>query len=644
MYKYVILMATFKLVSPKAKRTSKCSLKFSKRARKQTHALSHLSKQAQETEFLDDTEETGVACLDRFWSEFHKRGSAKYPSPKRTCKIIQSIQENDTRSYVHDKVKLHNGKLLSEMFSNYIKDAKTILNNYMKQDFRSSSSRRWFLDGERKQDGDEDIAGREFAEFLARKHLAKLPKHYTKDKGKPSNGFGPSLADPVLGFQNGGTWPDLGRVEAQDTPHIEKKTVRFKRPNSSVLDVLSVISSEDGGTQRKHEEFMARSVVFEQVNLTGSVMNKEVAAYPGETSFPVAHKYKLDDSPISRTENLAAFASYQNKGPESNGEIISNGMVSEVNHCHAKRRTRKTKQIRNGRPNGRQTLIAGRNSDLNSGGDVSNKATSKRNGNDNKEITVRKCQVRNGLKPSLAHSNNGRSFNSRKQTSPSLPTKASETNRSTASSVHVYVSGKPLQNETAKEMLPPSQADQYDKPFNKTNDKQMPKTEAVTSKEAKQKAPNAWNKTLRIMRDISLSSSQQRSWEEADYSKLSKFLGVTIAKLPVKGHTLLRNDTDSPTFDVDKSSAVPERVTSDRGHYKGVSSPVMRSRKSNVLETGSKKQVLLQRPTLKKYDSLGVGKTAEVTKLSQFVRYEFDIPEDLDANLEHLSLHGYLHG
>ena len=636
MYEYLILMATFKLISPKAKRTSKCPLKFSKRAAKQTLAFSPLSKQAQETESLDDTEETEVACLDRFWSEFYKRGSAKYPSPKKTCKMIQSIQENDARSYVHDRVKLHNGKLLSEMFSNYIKDAKTILDNYMKQDFRSGSSRRWFLDDERKQDDDEDIAGREFAEFLARKHLAKLPQHHTKDKGKPSNGYGPSLIDPPLASRNGGRGPGLDRVEAEQTPHIEKKTVRFKRPNSSVLDVLSVISSEDEGTQRKHEEFVASPVAFEQTNLTGRG--------PGETSFPVIHKYGLDDRPTSRTDNPATFASCRIKSPECNGETISNGMLSEVNDCHANRRIRKTKQVGNGRPNGRQTLIARRSSNLNSEGDVSNKATSKRNGNNGQKIAVRKCKVRNGQKPSLEKSNNGISLNSRKQTSPPLPTKTIETNKSTASSVYVYVSGKPLQNEKAREMLTQSQGDQYDKPFDDTKEKQIPKAEAVTSKEAKQKAPNAWNKTLRIMRDISLPSSLQRSWEEADYSKLSKFLGVPIAKLPVKGHTLLRNNTDSPTGDLAKNSAVPERVASDSGHYKGVSSPVTRYRKSTVLETGSKKQVLLQRPTLKKYDSLGVGKTAEVTKLSQFVRYEFDIPDDLDTNLEHLSLHGYLHG
>eukprot|EP00112_Aurelia_sp_Birch-Aquarium-sp1_P012460 Seg2620.2 transcript_id=Seg2620.2/GoldUCD/mRNA.D3Y31 product="hypothetical protein" protein_id=Seg2620.2/GoldUCD/D3Y31 len=640
-------MAGRKLVRLKAKSTR--SLKSSERTIKQSHPLLHLSDQDPQTEFLDDTEETGVECLDRFWSGVYKRGSAKYSSPKKACKIIRSIQENDTRSYVHDKVKLHDGKLLSEMFSNYIKGAKAILDNYMKQDFVSGSSRRWFLDGESKEGDDEDIAGREFAEFLARKDLAKLPKHHTKDKGKPLYGFSSSKADPVLAFRNGDTGPSLRRAEAQETLRVAKKAVRFKRPSSSVLDLLSVISSEDERAQTKSEEQNANHEAFEQTKLADSFINKEVSVHPKETSLPVVQKYKLDDRPIPRVDSLRAsrgLASYQNKGFESAIGTVSNGLISKANENHTNRRVRKTKQVRNDRPVGRQDPITGRNNNFNSaGGDLSsNKTTTKLTGNDSQRRALRKCQVRVGRKASLAKISIGLSLNSGKQSSSPLPAKTMETNTSTSSSVNV--SSKPLKSEKGREMPTHSKTEQYDIPFDKTNDEQAPKSEAATSKEAKPHGPNKWNKTLRIMKDISLSSTQHRSWEEADYSKLSKLLGVPMAKLPTKSQTLLRNDTDLPIDEMHKNSVVPERATgtSDRSHDKGVSSSVMKAGKTTVLETSLKKPVLLQRPTLKKYDSLGVGKTAEVTKLSQFVRYEFDIPDDLDANLEHLSLHGYLHG
>ena len=59
---------------------------------------------------------------------------------------------------------------------------------------------------------------------------------------------------------------------------------------------------------------------------------------------------------------------------------------------------------------------------------------------------------------------------------------------------------------------------------------------------------------------------------------------------------------------------------------------------------GTDKKSRRKHSTLGRIDSdFGAKKIAEITMLSSYVHYKFNVPEDMDANLEHLSLHGYLH-
>ena len=159
-------------------------------------------------DYADSIDSHSVDSVDVFWSNLGKRNSNLSQSTERMCPIIRNIRERASRGFVHDEVQLNDDRIISQMYSSYIKDTKVLLNNYLGPSLDGFFRRKsWFLDTTKEG----EVKGKEFAEYL----LAR-----TKNKSHASN------TKQIKNKQTTSLSPNSNRDENQRS--VQKKNVRFK--------------------------------------------------------------------------------------------------------------------------------------------------------------------------------------------------------------------------------------------------------------------------------------------------------------------------------------------------------------------------------------------------------------------------------
>eukprot|EP00795_Rhopilema_esculentum_P011559 gene11559-21793_t len=168
----------------------------------------------------DDLDEKSVDSIDKFWTNFARvRTPRNRESLEKDCSMIRSIRERVVRGYVHDEVQLNDGKIVSQLYSQYIKDTKSLLMDYLDpKHSRDVCNKGWFLN-------DVSETGREFAQFLSSRWQAR----------KPENPF-PCKSSCCK---------SKATARIENSPVNVKKNVRFNTP-SSYIEKLSSIEDEPG--------------------------------------------------------------------------------------------------------------------------------------------------------------------------------------------------------------------------------------------------------------------------------------------------------------------------------------------------------------------------------------------------------------
>ena len=460
--------------------------------------------------------------MDAFWSRFATRNSCNKVVHERTYPIIRAIRERTSRNYVHDEVQRNDNRIMSQIYSNYIKKMKELLNSYSDSSLEEILQRkRWFL-----ETGKEfEARGREFGRF--RHANRKYKKDLSSARQAKGNAF--SLA---LNSQGG---------MAQASSH--KKTVRFKDlPESSNKDYETATDPHSNN------------------------INDLQAA--GKTE--IALRDTKDEKHMHRSRNNSA----------NKPEIKRSKDPFDAGFKHRERNHSKYR-----------------------------------------------LSIRGILKKETA-------------TNASIVPARTTTKRP----AEVPGRSEPQHNELTRLQRTSSKMEKTRKKSGLvfSDDSNVTREEQAAQAHVRSNPSSKWNKSLALLRKGSLSSwYQERKHSEGPESKSepSLTLGVPSVSMNTRRKSITPElsslASNSPLRKYSRD--IRRKLEEAKGAWKNHQKPVPAEQGLKNSNSKAKKPVDLQQ-----YNGIGVGKVAKVTTVSSFIRYEFDIPEDLDASLEHLRLHGYL--
>lgn len=479
-----------------------------------------------------------VDSVDVFWSSLSKRSKQCNQIVENVCPMIRNIRERESRAHVHDEVQLNDDRIISQLYSNYIKDTKLLLNNYLGSGLTEFFDRkRWFLDAG-KEDG---TTGKGFSEFLIAKRR--------------------SLSN--------------------------KKQLGADKPDASHL--------KRGGKQRRGEK--QRSGAKKNVRFEEVLSNER----SGDDETPCDDMHGSDaDVMMEKKENMNTSPSKRSEADhEDNGNVSSyhdNISIKKITITSSK----KSQILANGAFNAREQVKIGE----------INKNQSK--------------SIRGILKKD---SKNSRSFIMSQRVS----------NRETIDKKgEVKI---PSQHGRKRKEARRTEKGQYVQDGTDDSDGSARSIKGVQN-HTKRDACGTWNRGVRLLRGVSFVTGKgERDDENA---RSPSFLDI-----PHMGFKPRRSLT--PESSSQASSSPTGYQASDVRNMldakRGLALHRRSHRKHSILESALKRDRTESTSSWAKhqqYNGLGVEKVAEVTTISSYVRYDFDIPDDLDDNLEHLRIHGYL--
>ena len=478
----------------------------------------------------DSIDDNAEDSMDAFWSCISKRNAATSTIREKVHPLIRTIRERATRSYVHDKVQLNDDIIVSQIYSNYIKKTKSLLNNYIQPGLDTFSYRKcWFLDTGKEV----EAKGEEFAKFLLAR--TKFNRH-------------------------------------------------FIGANKITRDASSLSSqSKRGGKQRSVQK---RVVRFEEV--------------------PDSDKRGKEDS---KNSDAVAIESPDSKKEDDRREPLLLSLIKKESETETPQ-----KMKRNGAQKSNGVLS------MNSSG------SSFKEGEPNANNYG--SPIRGILKKEAG---DRRLF---------VPARRANTETSTAQG-----KGEPVYNELKQQKgifskEGKGKADsKSESEFQEIADWRGKYTRRDSSK-SNQSEP--WNRSMRLLREINVVSrlrGREKPAASEKMSDVSSYLGIQNLSVQSRRRSVVSESSsqasNSPTRW--QRGEMRGRFEAGKGAWKG-------HQRSGYAEKESKRNNsrTKQATKLRGYNDMGVGKVAEVTTVSSFVRYEFDIPDDLDDNLEHFRLHGYL--
>ena len=475
-------------------------------------------------DYEDSIDSHSVDSTDVFWSRLAKRSETSNVSTEKTYPMIRAIKERASRGFVHDEVQLNDDRIISEIYSNYIKKTKALLNNYIDPNLAEFFHRKsWFLDTGKEA----ETTGQEFAKFLQAKTKYKRNLVDNSQTRKEASSLSPES-------KRGGKQRS-----------VRQRNVRF----------MGVPDSNRGSDQNSADG--NATLMNNQCSETGDrqemLLSSPSTAKDNDVGIPLNVKANIE----SRSRNAVLFT----KSSDS--------------------------RFKQGENDSRKSMLSIRG--------ILKKESSERR----LFVTARRTTNR----PSVGRLRN--------------ETAGNEVKRRGGFSIR---KGKYIN-------APESNEDR----------------ESFTRQEsATPSSSNTWNRGMRLLRGIGAVSVLERRQKPKTTRKRpgnSSHLGVPNASVPWRRRSITP-ETSS------QASNSPTRW--QRGEMKGRSEPAHGIHKGHKrlgkLEKGSKRGDSQEKQGMEKqqHNDMGVGKIAEVTTVSSFVRYEFDIPDDLDENLEHLRLHGYL--
>ena len=473
----------------------------------------------------DDLDENSVDSIDAFWTNFARvRTPRSRESLEKDCSMIRSIRERVVRGYVHDEVQLNDGKIVSQLYSQYIKETKSLLMDYLDPKHSRDTCRKgWFLN-------DVNETGREFAQFLSSRWQARKPEN------------------PVPGKSS--SYRSKASAQIENSPVNVKKNVRFNTP-SSYIENLSSIEDEPG------------------LNDTGSQYNLETA----------------EECSINTSLTVVALA----------------------NHVNIPRSTHSSQA--------RLHPIA-------------------ENGQDNFTKTASTNAIdKNPMKKELREKDPA---SSGEINSPLGFTQLQRQQASNTAFVKAFVVKK-LPNKLSASNFNASHKRKNSSTIQRSGDGHESAVGQVKSN-----LIGTWSKSVRLLRGVKFVTVLDKVDKKKEELQAPGLLGI----LPISAMPRRLSETPESCGSGSPSNLQKHDFKSKRSTgRKTLLPPTKAVRKSSMAEGSERRNVTSPKKFAREkchYGSLGVGKVAEVTTVSSYVRYQFDMPDDLDDSLEHLRLHGYL--
>ena len=465
---------------------------------------------------------SSLDSVDAFWSRLATRNSCSKVVHERTYPIIRAIRERAAREYVHDEVRRNDNKSVSQMYSNYIKKMKEVLNSYSDPSLEEILKRKcWSLETGK----DVEARGREFGRF------AHANRKHRKDVSNARQTTGNSFS---LALNSKGGMAQTSSL---------KKTVRFKDlPESS---------------NRDHE----------------------TAADPQSNNFNDLQA--ADKTSIALRDTKDKTKMHRGcKTSATKPGVIRSKDPSDASFKHRERNYRKYRLSIRG-------------------------------------ILKKETAGKTSIVPTWTTTKRSAEVQGRSEQQYSKLTSKKRT------------SSKTEKTRTKSGAMFP-------------DDSNVGREEQFEEDHVRSYPNSKWNKSLALLRKGNLSSFyQERKHSEEAESKSEPSLTLGVPNLSMK----TRRRSITPELSSLASNSPTRKYSRDmrgklevaKGAWKNYQKPVPAEQGLKNSNPKAKKAVELQQ-----YNGIGVGKVAKVTTVSSFVRYEFDIPEDLDASLEHLRLHGYL--
>eukprot|EP00795_Rhopilema_esculentum_P011560 gene11560-21794_t len=150
-----------------------------------------------------------------------------------------------------------------------------------------------------------------------------------------------------------------------------------------------------------------------------------------------------------------------------------------------------------------------------------------------------------------------------------------------------------------------------------------------------------WSKSVRLLRGVKFVTVLDKVDKRKEGLQSPGCLGI----LPISAMATRLSETPESCGRGSPSNLQKHDKSKRSTGRKTLLPPTKAVRKSSMAEGSERRNITSPKKSAKEkchYGSLGVGKVAEVTTVSSYVRYQFDMPDDLDDSLEHLRLHGYL--
>lgn len=440
--------------------------------------------------------------------------------------IIRNIRERASRTFLHDEVQLHDNRIISQMYSSYIKDTKVMLNNCLSPNSNEFLSRaQWLLDA-----GEEGESIRKgLAEFLIARTKRRLGQLVVK----------------VASTDQTSSLSSQSKRGAKTRNARRKKNVRFR----------DALLGDSCITESPFDDIKTR-------------------CYPGIQEETPEAKIAASLLPGSQQYRVV----YESNNGHRSEQEMAGKALSGTNDCSLRSQSR-----------GNLTPAHGKQKSLHG-------------------------ILKNGCGRLLLPANmtTGRHPNEKKA--------RSELKKSSKPQKEIEAGGSMVGCEGA---------------FRTSHDKNV----TYTTQNAKGDPGGTWNRSVRLLSGLRLVSAKVRQERTDENLHYSDFLGISSVQRQL-GERSLTPEARS------QSSISPLRCQNgDAGSMRDAKSRAAHGRKAQrnqlYFETGRRRMTSIAKQG-RQYDSIGVGKTAEVTAVSSYVRYDFDIPDDLDANLEHLRIHGYL--